>query len=414
MLDINILREKKEIVKNAIRNKGVELNLDLLLELDDEYRKQKKALQILQTRKNEVAREVPKADPEKKEILLSEGKKVSEELAVQEEVVKKAQEQLLELMWLVPNIPADFAPLGKSDEDNLIIKTVGEKPSFAFQIKNHREILRINGWADFESPLGIAGERAYLLKGEMVLIEMAIHRLVLHKLRQREFEIMTVPAFARDEAFYGTGHFPAGKDQVYEVEGEKLRLAGTGEVIVNSLHKDEILRFDQLPLLYGAFGPCFRKEAGSAGRDVGGLIRVHQFNKTEQYIICEEDLAESNKWHQYMLDIAEEILTDLELPYQIVECCTGDMGVGKYRMNDIEVWVPSEQRYRETHSCSTLLDWQARRTGIRYRDKEGKVRYCHTLNCTGIATPRVLVPLLEIHQQEDGRVRIPEKLKNYI
>ncbi|MBO9665524.1 MAG: serine--tRNA ligase, partial [Bdellovibrio sp.] len=247
-----------------------------------------------------------------------------------------------------------------------------------------------------------------------VLIEMAIHRMTLHKLKEKGFDVLTVPAFAREEAFVGTGHFPTGRDQVYKLEDQDLFLAGTGEVLVNNLHKDEILKAEDLPIKYAAYGPCFRSEAGSAGKDAGGILRVHQFNKTEQYILCENNVETSEQLHRFMLAIAEEIMSDLEIPYQVVEACTGDMGVGKYRMNDIEAWVPSENKYRETHSCSNLTDWQARRTGLRYKDKEGTIRFCHTLNCTGIATPRVLVPLLENHQKEDGTIALPEKLKKYL
>lgn len=415
MLDMNFIRNNVDVVKKAIEDKGViELDLDELLRLDLELKELKKSVQALQTRKNEIANQVPKAESKNRENLLTEGRELNTAIAKQNKTLKEIELRMQELLWLTPNIPAPFAPLGTNEEQNQVIKVVGEKPAFTYAVRNHRELMKINDWVDFARPVKIAGERAYILKGEMVILEMAIHRMVLNKLRLQGFQLMTVPAFAREDAFYGTGHFPKGRDQVYQLEGEGLFLAGTGEVIINSLHKDEILNVGQLPLLYAAYGPCFRSEAGAAGKDAGGLMRVHQFNKTEQYIICENNLTESAKWHAFMLSLAEEIMADLELPYQVIEACTGDMGLGKYRMNDVEAWVPSENRYRETHSCSTLLEWQARRTNIRYRDKDGDVKYCHTLNCTGIATPRVLVPLLENHQQEDGTISIPEKLKAFL
>ncbi|MBI2519387.1 MAG: serine--tRNA ligase [Bdellovibrio sp.] len=414
MLDINFIRKNTELVKKAIRDKGVNLDLGQVLKIDQKLKEEKNKLQELQTRKNLIAREVPLKNGQERTCLIEEGRKLGTDLSQQNDVVKKLQIEFHELMWLIPNIPIKSAPVGEDATANIVIKTVGEKKKFDFPLRSHKELLKINDWAEFDRIIRIAGERAYALKGDLVLIEMAVHRLVLHKLREKHFKLLAVPAFARDEAFYGTGHFPTGRDQVYKLDQEELLLAGTGEVIINSLHADEILKKEQLPLLYGAFGTCFRKEAGSAGKDVGGIMRVHQFNKTEQYIICENDFDESAKWHSFMLEIAEEILLDLELPYQIVECCTGDMGLGKYRMNDIEAWVPSENRYRETHSGSTLHDWQARRTNLRYRDIDGEVKFCHTLNCTGIATPRVLVALLENHQRSDGTVKIPKKLEEYL
>jgi seryl-tRNA synthetase len=248
----------------------------------------------------------------------------------------------------------------------------------------------------------------------MVLVELAMHRLAMEKLMKKGFNLVSVPAFAREEALYGTGHFPNGRDQAYFVPEHNLYLTGTAEVQINSLHAGEILKDSDLPILYAGYSPCFRSEAGSYGRDVRGLIRVHQFMKVEQFVICKNDPAESERWHQALLETSEEIVQDLELPYRIVECCTGDMGTGKVRMYDVEAWVPSENKYRETHSCSSLHDWQARRTNTRYRDSDNKVQFVHTLNNTAIASPRILVPFLENHQQADGSIKIPAKLRPYL
>jgi seryl-tRNA synthetase len=223
-----------------------------------------------------------------------------------------------------------------------------------------------------------------------------------------------VPALARPQAFVATGHFPGHEEEAYQIPADDLYLAGTGEIALTSLHSGEIFEADQLPVLYAGYSPCFRREAGSAGRDVRGLLRVHQFYKLEQYVICRDDEAESARWHQRLLSNAEEMLKALEIPYQVVETSTGDMGAGKYRMNDIESWVPSLGKYRETHSCSTLHDWQARRANLRWRDEERKVRFVHTLNNTALASPRILVPLLENHQTADGRVRLPAALSELI
>jgi seryl-tRNA synthetase len=227
--------------------------------------------------------------------------------------------------------------------------------------------------------------------------------------------MITVPSMVKESALYGTGHFPFGREDAYYMEKDDIYLAGTAEVVLTSLHSDEILEENQLPILYAGYSPCFRREAGAAGKDTRGLIRVHQFMKVEQYVICKADFDESKKWHAALLACAEEVLQDLELPYQVIECCTGDMGAGKYKMNDIETWMPSENRYRETHSCSSLTDWQARRANLRYRENgTNKVRHCFTLNNTGIATPRVMAQFLENHQTADGKVRIPAKLRPYM
>src|SRR5207253_5576437 len=223
--------------------------------------------------------------------------------------------------------------------------------------------------------------------------------------------LMTVPALARPQAFVATGHFPGHEDEAYHMPADDLYLAGTGELALTSLHSGEVIEADKLPILYAGYSPCFRREAGSAGRDVRGLLRVHQFYKLEQYVICRDDEEESARWHARLLANAEAMLQALEIPYQVIEASTGDMGLGKYRMNDIESWVPSLGKYRETHSCSTLHDWQARRANIRYRGGDGKVRFAHTLNNTALASPRILVPLLENHQTGDGRVRLPKAMQ---
>jgi seryl-tRNA synthetase len=272
----------------------------------------------------------------------------------------------------------------------------------------------MNNWAEFESIAKVCGSRSYSLRNEMVLLEMATHRFALDKLMEKGFTLVSAPAMARESALIGTGHFPDGKDQVYYLPEDDLYLSGTAEVQLNSLHAGDILKEEQLPILYAGYSPCFRREAGSYGRDVRGLIRVHQFMKVEQFVICKNDPAETEKWHKALLETSLEIVKELELPYRVVECCTGDMGTGKVKMFDVECWVPSENKYRETHSCSALHSWQARRTNTRYRDSEGKVEFVHTLNNTAVATPRLLVSLLENHQQEDGSIRLPEVLRPYM
>jgi seryl-tRNA synthetase len=340
---------------------------------------------------------------------------IGEKIGAYDEDLKAAREEYRNLMWQVPNIPAPDVPVGRSDEDNVVVRTEGEPRKFDFAPRDHYDILEMNGWADFKRAAKVCGSRSYTLKGAAARLEIALHMYMMDKLTDKGFTMITVPSMVKEEALYGTGHFPAGREEVYYLPKDNMYLSGTAEVVLTSLHSDEILEENQLPILYAGYSPCFRREAGSAGKDVRGLIRLHQFMKVEQYVICRNDPAESQKWFEALLATAEEALKDMELPYHVLECCTGDMGAGKYRMYDLETWMPSQGKYRETHSCSNLTEWQARRANLRYRENgTNKVRYCHTLNNTGIATPRIMAPLLENHQLEDGRVRIPEKLRPYM
>jgi seryl-tRNA synthetase len=295
---------------------------------------------------------------------------------------------------------------------NTVVRQEGEVPHFDFEPRDHVALIEMNDWADLGRVTQVSGSRTYCLKGRLALLEQAVMFHAQRRLAAEGFALMTVPALARPQAFVATGHFPGHEEEAYEIPKDELYLAGTGEIVLTSLHSGEILEADQLPILYAGYSPCFRREAGSAGRDVRGLLRVHQFYKLEQYVICADDEAESAAWHAKLLANAEALLQDLEIPYQVIEASTGDMGLGKFRMNDIESWVPSLGKFRETHSCSTLHDWQARRANLRWRDGERKVRFVHTLNNTALASPRILVPLLENHQTADGKVRLPQALQD--
>lgn len=414
MLALQFIRDNVEAVRRAIQVKQVDLNLDDLLAADEEARGLRSRIQKLQEERNTNADNTRKASGEQRQGFIARGRVIAEELKALEPSQREAEERLQALLWLVPNIPAADVPVGASEDDNVELRRWGQQPVFSFTPLDHVALLDRHGWADFERVARVAGSRSYSLRGDMVLLEMALLHFALDKLQGRGFTLVSLPSMARESALFGTGHFPSGRDQVYYLPDDDLYLSGTAEVPLNSLHSGEILAESQLPLLYAGYSPCFRREAGAAGRDVRGLIRVHQFYKVEQYVVCRNDPEESARWHAQLLATAEEIVRELELPYHVVECCTGDMGAGKVRMNDLETWVPSESRYRETHSCSSLGDWQARRANLRYRDAEGKVRFCHTLNNTAVATPRLLVPLLENHQQPNGSVRIPPVLQRYM
>jgi len=414
MLDIKFIRENADAVKKAVELKNMKISVDDILKLDGELLEVKRKQQELQEKRNSHSKKIPKASAEDRPTLIEEGRTIGAELDALKPAVSKLEDDLRDLLLRVPNIPAADAPIGKDENDNVEVQTGGELPKFDFEPRDHVDILELNKWAEFETIAKVCGSRSYSLRNEMVLLEMATHRYALDKLMAKGFTLVSAPAMAREHALVGTGHFPDGKDQVYYLPEDDLYLSGTAEVQLNSLHAGEIIKEDQLPILYAGFSPCFRREAGSYGRDVRGLIRVHQFMKVEQYVICKNDPEESEKWHKTLLDTSLEIVKELELPYRVVECCTGDMGTGKVKMFDVECWVPSEEKYRETHSCSALHSWQSRRTNTRYRDSEGKVDYVHTLNNTAVATPRLLVSMLENHQQEDGSVRLPEVLRPYM
>ncbi|HEX5183088.1 MAG TPA: serine--tRNA ligase [Allosphingosinicella sp.] len=412
MLSLAFIRDHPETVRKAAAEKNAPLDLDLLLALDGEVRGLKARIDELRRRRNEISASFKSADPAERPALGQKAKALGAEAGEAEAALDEKSAALDALLLRVPNIPWDGAPVGPDESANVVVRREGALPDFDFTPRDHVELVEMNDWADLARITQVAGSRTYCLKGRLALLEQALMFWAERRIAADGFTLMTVPALARPQAFVGTGHFPGHEEEAYEIPKDGLYLAGTGEIALTGLHSGEILEADRLPILYAGFSPCFRREAGSAGRDVRGLLRVHQFYKLEQYVICEDDDAESAKWHQRLLANAEALLGALEIPYQVVETSTGDMGLGKFRMNDIESWVPSLGKYRETHSCSTLHDWQARRANLRWRDKDRKVRFVHTLNNTALASPRILVPLLENHQTADGRVRLPLALRD--
>lgn len=414
MLDIKFIRENADQVKSAVEVKQMTLDIDALLDIDNKVQKLKAKQQDLQTKRNAHSKKIPKASAEERPALIEQGREIGAELDKMKPELNALEEKLLSYLYQVPQIPDLSAPVGKDESENVEIKKAGELPQFDFKPWDHVQLLEAQSWAEFEKIAKVSGSRSYSLRNEMVLLEMAMHRLALEVLAGKGFTLASTPSLCREDALIGTGHFPTGRDQVYHMPEDDLFLSGTAEVQLNSLHQKEIIDEKDLPILYAGYSPCFRREAGSYGRDVRGLIRVHQFMKVEQFVICPNDPEESKKWHQKLLETSEEIVKMLELPYRVIECCTGDMGTGKVKMFDIEAWVPSEEKYRETHSCSALHDWQARRTNTRYRENGGEVKFCHTLNNTAVATPRILVPFLENHQMADGRIKLPEALRPFM
>jgi len=411
MLALDFIRDNLGTVEKAIKDKGVSLDLDALILAAAQVRGLRTQIDQLRAERNSISAAFKSATPEERPALGARAKEAGAKASDLEKDLAEHEAALNELLMRVPNIPYEGAPIGPDESFNTVIRTVGEPPKFDFEPLDHVDLIEKNDWADLSRVTQVSGSRTYCLKGALALLETKLMAWALEKIADAGFTPITVPAIAREQAFLNQGQFPGHKEETYELPNDHLWLAGTAEVVLTSLHAGEILEADKLPILYAGYSPCFRREAGSAGKDVRGLLRVHQFVKVEQYVICEADDAKSAEWHARLLELAESLLRDLEIPYQVIETSTGDMGLGKYRMNDIESWVPSLGKYRETHSCSTLHDWQARRANIRYRGPDGKVRFAHTLNNTALASPRILVPLLENHQMADGRVRLPKAMQ---
>ena len=414
MLDRRFIRDNPEAVKEAVRVKGIDLDVDELLHLDAVSRKLQHELDQAQARRKRSSKEFAQADEARRAELRAEHAELETQLRALRDQLAETTEKLQALMLLTPTIPWAGAPVGPDESANVTIRTYRTPPEFDFQLLDHVELLEKRGWADFARARKVSGERAYALTGDMVLLERAVHSYALDLLRDKDFTLVSVPSLVREEALIGTGQFPAHREETYAITADDLYLAGTAEVALVGFHSGEILDHKSLPIRYAGISPCFRREAGSAGRDVRGLLRVHQFEKVEQFVICVADGDESDRWHGELLGTAEQLLQEFGLAYEVVECSTGDMGAGKYRMNDINTWMPSLNAYRETHSCSSLHDWQARRANIRYRDADGVVRFAYTLNNTAVATPRLLAALVENFQTSQAQVRVPAVLRPYL
>ncbi|GCF08143.1 serine--tRNA ligase [Dictyobacter arantiisoli] len=418
MLDLTFIRNHPDVVKEAAHVKNNSIDIDALLALDQKVVALQHEVEEARAKQNQLSKGIQQAAREKntelRNDLIAEGKKLAEFIKANEPELNQLTEERYNLLLLVPNIPDPSAPVGKDESENVPFKYWGEKTEFGFTALDHYDLMLKHNLVDIERAVKVAGSRSYVLRGEAARLELALISFAMDKMARKGFTPLIVPSMARDFSFIGSGQFPKGRDQVYEVKDQDLFLVGTAEVSITGMYKDEILKGDELPLKFVGYSPCYRQEAGTYGKDTRGVFRVHQFNKVEQYIICKADHEESVYWFEQLLQNAEELIQDLELPYRVINVCTGDMGDGKVGMYDIECWVPSEGRYRETHSCSYLHEWQARRANLRYRDENGKVKFVHTLNNTAIASPRILIPLLETHQQEDGSIRIPEALRPFM
>ena len=414
MLDIKFIRENAEAVQKAAVDKNFEVAIDRLLELDEERRTLLHETEKIRARRNEVASAIPKASNDERPELIAEGRELKEKLSTMDEELHEVQESYESLLLMVPNLPAPEVPIGDDDEDNEVIRHVGEPREFDFEPRSHEELGEHLDIIDKERAIRMAGSRAYALKGAGALLEMAVMRLGMDIMVEAGFTPVIGPLMVNREAMTGTGFFPYGEDDTYHLESDQKYLVGTSEVFLVSLHREEILDRETLPRFYAGKSSCFRREAGSAGRDVRGVYRVHQFTKVEQVAICVADKDKSREIHEKLLGNSEKLMQLLGLPYRVAIACTGETGLGQVIKHEIETWMPSREKYSETHSCSSLYDYQARRSGIRYRDENGETQFCYTLNNTLAASPRILIPILEHYQNEDGSVNVPEALQKYM
>jgi seryl-tRNA synthetase len=416
MLDLAFIRNHPDIVKEAARVKYNSTDIDYLLEVDRQVLELQRRVEEARAEQNKISERIREAgkDRAQRGALIAEGKLLAGQIKAMEPLLHELEETRQQLLYLVPNIPDPSSPIGKDENDNVPIRYWGEKPAFDFQPLDHYALMQKLDVVDIERAVKVAGARSYALKGDAARLELALMNFAMDRIARKGFTPLTVPAMAREFGFIGSGQFPKGRDQVYAIEDEDTFLVGTAEVSITGMYKDEILRYEDLPLTFVGYCPCFRKEAGTSGKDTRGVFRVHQFNKVEQYVISQADHEDSVRWHEQLIGNAEELVQALELPYRVVNVSTGEMGDGKVGMYDLECWIPSEGRYRETHSCSYFHDWQARRVNIRYRDQDGKLKFVYTLNNTALASPRILLPLFEVHQQPDGSVRIPAAVRPYM
>lgn len=407
MLDIKFIRDNLDVCKQAAVNKNREVDWDSLLRLDDKRKELIQKTEILRAERNEISKV-------RSEDAFARGKAIKDELKSLDDELRSAEEQFGLLMLTVPNVPDPSVPIGKDESGNVEMKRWGEPRAFDFTPKDHIDLSKSLDLIDFERGAKVGGSRAYFLKNEAAQLEFAVLFYTFMKLVNKGFTPLMAPSMVKEFTFFGNGQFPWGREEVYTLPKDDLYLAGTAEVPVTAYHSDEILLESDLPKKFVAFSPCFRREAGSYGKDTRGVYRLHQFNKIEQVIISKADTNTSLTLHEELLANAEEVLQDLNLPYRVLLMCTGDMGEPQVKKYDIETWMPGRNGYGETMSNSFMGDFQARRLKLRYKTDEGKTAFCHTLNNTAIASPRILVAILENYQQEDGSVRIPDVLQPLI
>ena len=410
MLDSQILKSNLKEFNENLKKRDISINVDLLIELDEKRRKAKFKAEQVRAEQNKLGKEIAKADKEEKEELLKRASELSENFKKLSEEAEKEDKQFLDLWIKIPNIVDSSSPVGSTDKDNKEIKKIGNIKEIE-HVRDHLNIGEALGLINVEKAAEVSGSRFSYIFGDLVKIEFNLVSYVLDKLSSKGFIPTVPPVLVRENALYGTGFFPDDAEQVYEIQNDELFLVGTSEVSLAALHGDEILEHDSLPLRYAGFSTCFRREAGTYGKDTTGIFRVHQFDKVEMFSFC--DPEKSKEEHEYLLSLEEEILNDLEIPYRVVDVCSGDLGASAAKKYDIEAWIPSQNNYREVTSCSNTTDYQARRLNIRTK-KDKEVSLIHTLNGTALAVGRILIALIENNQQEDGTVNFSDNLTKII
>jgi seryl-tRNA synthetase len=414
MLDINFIRNHPDVIKEGILKKRMKVDIDELLAVDEEIRKLRTEVETIRADRNRLSKEIPKLEGTERTSAVTLVKASKDALAANEPKLKELEVRFEGLMLLVPNPPLPEVPVGDSDDDNIEVRSFGKPRDFDFKPKDHLELAELLDIVDMPRAAKFAGARMYILKNEGAMLEFALFRFVLDYLISQGFQPMIVPQLVRKEALIGTGFFPLGEEDTFFLEKDDLYLIGTSEVPLVSYHMDEILNEKDLPKHYCGYSSCFRREAGSYGRDTKGFYRLHQFNKVEQVVICVNDPDVSRAEHDRILGNSEAIMRALELPHRVALACGAEIGQGQVLKHEIETWMPSRNKYSETHSCSSLYDFQARRLRIRWKGKAGKTQFCYTLNNTAAASPRILIPILENYQNEDGSVTVPEVLRPFM
>ncbi len=413
MLDIKFIRENKEVVQAGAKKKHVNINIDELITLDDKRKEILLSIEKKRSEQNSISEMMPKASPEDRQKMIDSMKTVKESLQKEEEVLKGIMKDWQEMMLKVPNVPDMSVPEGDSDAENVEVKVWGEKPNFSFEPKDHVEIMTKLGMLDIERGTKVHGFRGYFLTGDGVRLCFAIWNYALEFFSKKNFTPVIAPAIVRKINLYGTGHLPGDIEDFYMTQDGDV-LSGTAEVPLMGMHSEEVFEQKNLPVRYLGFSPCYRREVGAHSKDVKGLIRVHEFFKFEQLILSEASHEMSVSFHEELNRNTEEFIESMGIHYHTVLNCGGDLGLGQVKKYDIELWVPKENKYREISSASYFHDFQTRRANIKYKDQDGKVRYAHSLNCTAIPTPRILVSLIENYQQADGSIKLPEVLQKYM
>ena len=413
MLDIKFIRQNPIKVKEGCQKKQVEVDIDLLLKLDEKRRKYLKEVEDLRAKENQFSNLIEKEKkPEKKKELIGKAQEIKKKIKEEELYLKGVSEEFEKLMLKIPNPPLEDVPFGKDEKDNVVLREVGKIPKFDFKFKDYLTISENFDLIDVKRAGKTSGTRFGFLKREAAFLEFALINFAFDNLRKEGFIPVIPPVMIKPEMMKGMGYVERGGEEIYFIEKDNLYLVGTSEQIIGPMHADETLEEKELPKRYAGFSSCFRREAGSYGKDTKGILRVHQFDKVEMFSFCQPE--ESKKEHQLLLSIEEKLMQSLKIPYRVVQICTGDLGDPAAAKYDIEAWIPSENRYRETHSTSNCTDFQARRLNIRYRAKDGKINFVHTLNGTAFAIGRTLIAIIENYQQKDGSIKIPEVLHPYL